>query len=223
MNVAILGTGYVGLTTGACLAYLGHQVTCVDPDANKIGALQRGEVPFHEPHLEDLLVAARPNLKFTMDYSEAIPDAQVVFIAVGTPPGVGGAPDLRYLQAAAEGVGDGGRDAAGPPGRPDRHPRRAPARPAPGRGSVLDTRPARRLGRGAGRRIRRDRDNPVVAVRSPSRLHHVRLCWKRWQSRRGPAALHVDEHTRRLGHRGVANVFHHQRKAGTGCDGHRHP
>jgi UDPglucose 6-dehydrogenase len=106
MNVAILGTGYVGLTTGACLAYLGHEVTCVDPDANKIGPLQRGEVPFHEPHLEDLLVAARPNLKFTMDYSEAIPDAQVVFIAVGTPPGVGGAPDLRYLQAAAEGVGE---------------------------------------------------------------------------------------------------------------------
>ena len=106
MNVAILGTGYVGLTTGACLAYLGHQVTCVDPDANKIGALQNGEVPFHEPHMEDLLVQARPNLKFTMDYSEAIPDAQVVFIAVGTPPGAGGAPDLRYLQAAAEGVGD---------------------------------------------------------------------------------------------------------------------
>ena len=106
MNVAILGTGYVGLTTGACLAYLGHQVTCVDPVAEKIGALQRGEVPFHEPFLEELLVQARPNLKFTMDYSEAIPDAQVVFIAVGTPPGVGGAPDLRYLQAAAEGVGE---------------------------------------------------------------------------------------------------------------------
>ena len=106
MNVAILGTGYVGLTTGACLAYLGHQVTCVDPVAEKIGALQRGEVPFHEPYLEELLVQARPNLKFTLDYSEAIPEAQVVFIAVGTPPGVGGAPDLRYLQAAAEGVGE---------------------------------------------------------------------------------------------------------------------
>ena len=106
MNVAILGTGYVGLTTGACLAYLGHRVTCVDPDAHKISALQRGEVPFHEPYLEDLLAEARPNLLFTMDYSEAIPDAQVVFIAVGTPTGVGGAPDLRYLQAAAEGVGE---------------------------------------------------------------------------------------------------------------------
>src|SRR5512135_700347 len=106
MNVAILGTGYVGLTTGACLAYLGHQVTCVDPVAEKIGALQRGEVPFHEPHLEDLLAAAQPNLKFTTNYSDAIPDAKVVFIAVGTPPGAGGAPDLRYLQAAAEGVGE---------------------------------------------------------------------------------------------------------------------
>jgi len=106
VNVAILGTGYVGLTTGVCLAYLGHQVTCVDPDANKTGALQRGEVPFYEPHLEDLLAEARPNLRFTMDYAEAVPDAQVVFIAVGTPPGAGGAPDLRYLQAAAEGVGE---------------------------------------------------------------------------------------------------------------------
>ena len=106
MNVAILGTGYVGLTTGACLAYLGHQVICVDPDANKIGALQRGEVPFYEPHLEDLLAQARPNLQFTMDYAQAVPDAQVIFIAVGTPPGAGGAPDLRYLQAAAEGVGE---------------------------------------------------------------------------------------------------------------------
>src|SRR6195952_1897177 len=96
-NVAILGTGYVGLTTGVCLAYLGHEVTCVDPDASKIDALQRGEVPFHEPHLEDRLEQARPNLKFTMDYAEAIPNAQVVFIAVGTPTGVGGAPDLRYL------------------------------------------------------------------------------------------------------------------------------
>jgi UDPglucose 6-dehydrogenase len=106
VNVAILGTGYVGLTTGACLAYLGHKVTCVDPDERKIGALQRGEVPFYEPHLDDLLVEARQNLQFTMDYSEAIPSAQVVFIAVGTPPGANGAPDLRYLQAAAEGVGE---------------------------------------------------------------------------------------------------------------------
>jgi len=106
VNVAIIGTGYVGLTTGACLAFLGHEVSCVDADANKIAALRRGEVPFFEPHLEDLLADARDNLSFTTDYSQAIPEAQVIFIAVGTPTGVGGAPDLRYLEAAAHGVGE---------------------------------------------------------------------------------------------------------------------
>ena len=105
MNVAIIGTGYVGLTTGACLAFLGHNVSCVDADEKKIAALCRGEVPFYEPHLEDLLSDAKRNLGFTTEYTEAIPKAQVIFIAVGTPPGVGGAPDLRYLEAAAHGVG----------------------------------------------------------------------------------------------------------------------
>jgi UDPglucose 6-dehydrogenase len=105
VNVSILGTGYVGLTTGVCLAFLGHKVTCVDPDKRKIEALERGEVPFHEPHLEELIAAARPNLTFTTEYSQAIPEAQVVFIAVGTPPGEGGAPDLKYLRSAAQGVG----------------------------------------------------------------------------------------------------------------------
>jgi UDPglucose 6-dehydrogenase len=106
VNVAILGTGYVGLTTGACLAFLGHKVTCVDPDTTKIDALERGEVPFYEPYLEELIAEARPKLSFTTDYGEAIPEAQVVFIAVGTPPGKNGAPDLQYLQAAAQGVGE---------------------------------------------------------------------------------------------------------------------
>ncbi len=105
MNVAILGTGYVGLTTGVCLAYLGHKVTCVDPDKRKIDALERGEVPFHEPHLDQLIDSARHNLTFTTEYATAIPDSQVVFIAVGTPPGEGGAPDLKYLRSAANGVG----------------------------------------------------------------------------------------------------------------------
>src|SRR5271156_3330762 len=106
MNVTILGTGYVGLTTGACLAYLGHQVHCVDADPKKIEALERGKMPFFEPHLADLVADARPNLCFTTDYKLAIPDAQVVFIAVGTPPGPGGAPDLRYLESAARGIGE---------------------------------------------------------------------------------------------------------------------
>jgi UDPglucose 6-dehydrogenase len=106
MNVTILGTGYVGLTTGACLAYLGHQVHCVDADPKKIEALERGEMPFFEPHLADLVADARLNLCFTMDYARAIPEAQVIFIAVGTPPGPGGAPDLRYLESAARGIGE---------------------------------------------------------------------------------------------------------------------
>jgi UDPglucose 6-dehydrogenase len=104
VNVSILGTGYVGLTTGACLAFLGHQVTCVDADESKIAALERGDVPFYEPYLPELIAEARCNLKFTTDYATAIPGAQVVFIAVGTPPGPRGAPDLKYLEAAARGV-----------------------------------------------------------------------------------------------------------------------
>src|SRR5580658_2200968 len=106
MNVTILGTGYVGLTTGACLAFLGHRVHCVDADPKKIEALERGEMPFYEPHLADLVADARANLCFTTDYATAIPEAQVIFIAVGTPPGAGGAPDLRYLEAAARGIGE---------------------------------------------------------------------------------------------------------------------
>lgn len=106
MNVTILGTGYVGLTTGVCLAFLGHKVTCADADERKIAMLESGAVPFHEPWLAELLAEARCNLKFTTDYAHAIPGAQVVFIAVGTPPGANGAPDLQYLQAAARGIGE---------------------------------------------------------------------------------------------------------------------
>jgi len=106
VNVSILGTGYVGLTTGVCLAFLGHKVTCADADEGKIAMLENGEVPFYEPHLADLITEARCNLKFTTDYSQAIPGAQVIFIAVGTPPGPNGAPDLKYLQSAARGIGE---------------------------------------------------------------------------------------------------------------------
>lgn len=106
MNVSIIGTGYVGLTTGACLAFLGHDVTCVDADERKVKALQAGKIPFHEPHLAELVSDAKAHLKFTIEYGEAIPQAQVVFIAVGTPPGLNGAPDLKYLEAAARGIGE---------------------------------------------------------------------------------------------------------------------
>ncbi len=106
MNVAIIGTGYVGLTTGACLAFLGHQVVCVDADSKKIASLENGEMPFFEPRLSDLVADARPNLRFTVDYANAIPEARVIFIAVGTPPGPTGAPDLKYLESAARGIGE---------------------------------------------------------------------------------------------------------------------
>jgi len=80
-------------------------VTCVDADERKIEALEAGHVPFYEPHMEDLVADARANLCFTTQYAQAIPKADVVFIAVGTPPGPNGSPDLRYLEAAARGIG----------------------------------------------------------------------------------------------------------------------
>jgi UDPglucose 6-dehydrogenase len=105
VNVAIIGTGYVGLTTGVCLAFLGHKVTCVDADLNKIKSLEKGEAPFFEPFLNELILEAQPHLKYTVEYSEAVPSADVIFIAVGTPTGVNGAPDLKYLEAAARSIG----------------------------------------------------------------------------------------------------------------------
>ncbi|MEI9900597.1 MAG: UDP-glucose/GDP-mannose dehydrogenase family protein [Hyphomicrobium sp.] len=106
MNIAIIGTGYVGLTTGACLALLGHKVHCLDADSNKIQQLQRGEAPFFEPYLEDILAEAKPNLCFTTDYAHAVPQAEVVFIAVGTPSTADGTPDLKYLKASARSIGE---------------------------------------------------------------------------------------------------------------------
>ena len=106
MNVSIVGTGYVGLTTGACLAFLGHNVTCIDADESKIASLEAGKIPFHEPYLAELVHETRPNLKFTTSYVDSIPHSQVTFIAVGTPPGVNGAPDLKYLESAARGIGE---------------------------------------------------------------------------------------------------------------------
>ena len=105
MRVAIIGTGYVGLTTGVCLSFIGHQVSCLDTDEAKIKALKDGHIPIYEPSLAELMEEARPNLTFTSSYAEAIPGAEVVFIAVGTPPTPSGAPNLEYLSQAARSVG----------------------------------------------------------------------------------------------------------------------
>ena len=106
MNVAIIGTGYVGLTTGVCLGFLGHKVTCLDTDEAKMQALCQGRIPIYEPYLEELLAQARANLRFTTSYEDAIPGAEIIFIAVGTPPLPTGSPDLKYLRLAAQGIGE---------------------------------------------------------------------------------------------------------------------
>jgi UDPglucose 6-dehydrogenase len=107
MKIAVVGTGYVGLVAGTCLAESGNDVTCVDVDERKIRALQAGAVPIYEPGLEELVhrnVKAR-RLHFTSELAEAVGPAQVVFIAVGTPEGESGDADLQYVLAAAEGIG----------------------------------------------------------------------------------------------------------------------
>jgi UDPglucose 6-dehydrogenase len=104
MRVAMIGTGYVGLVSGACFADFGHEVTCVDKDTGKIAALEHGEVPIYEPGLNDLVAAnmRAGRLKFTTDLPSAVADADAVFIAVGTPSRRGdGHADLSYVFAAA--------------------------------------------------------------------------------------------------------------------------
>jgi UDPglucose 6-dehydrogenase len=104
MNIAMIGTGYVGLVSGACFAEFGPHVTCVDVDAAKIARLCRGEVPIYEPGLEDLVQKGirAGRLGFTTDLAAAVADADAVFIAVGTPSRRGdGHADLRYVEAAA--------------------------------------------------------------------------------------------------------------------------
>jgi UDPglucose 6-dehydrogenase len=105
MKVAIVGTGYVGLTTGVALAYVGHEVTCLDCDERKIGMLAGGAFPIYEPHLEELASLTRDRLRFTADPREAKAGAEVIFIAVGTPAQADGTTNLSYLRAAATSIG----------------------------------------------------------------------------------------------------------------------
>jgi UDPglucose 6-dehydrogenase len=106
MNVVVVGTGYVGLTTGVALAYLGNQVTCLDIDPEKIATLNNNQVPIYEPGLPELLEISRANLHFTASYDEAgIGSCDVVFIAVGTPSLPDGNADLTYVKAAADALG----------------------------------------------------------------------------------------------------------------------
>src|ERR1043166_2835213 len=107
MRVTVIGTGYVGTVTGACLAYLGHRVSCVDTDSEKIAKLQRGETPIYEPHLTELLAEAATGdgIEFTTELSRPAAESDVIFIAGGTPPRPRGEPNLSYLESAARSIG----------------------------------------------------------------------------------------------------------------------
>ena len=108
MHIAVIGSGYVGLVTGACFAEFGVDVSCVDVDAAKISSLSRGEATIYEPGLEQLiqknLHAGR--LKFTTDLKSAVDPASIVFLAVGTPPKADGSADMTFVDNAARQVAE---------------------------------------------------------------------------------------------------------------------
>lgn len=108
MHIAVIGTGYVGLVTGACFAEFGVDVTCVDVDTSKIEKLNNGVIPIYEPGLDQIVEknVKAGRLHFTIDIKSAVESARVVFLAVGTPPKADGSPDMSYYQQAAKDVAD---------------------------------------------------------------------------------------------------------------------
>jgi UDPglucose 6-dehydrogenase len=108
MHIAVIGTGYVGLVTGACFAEFGVDVTCVDVDADKIQRLESGIMPIYEPGLEQLVTknSQAGRLRFTTNVQEAVEQALVIFLAVGTPPLSDGSPDLSFVESAAFSVAE---------------------------------------------------------------------------------------------------------------------
>src|SRR5215471_2358416 len=107
MKITIIGTGYVGLVTGACLAELGNDVFCLDVDEKKIALLNAGGVPIYEPGLQEIIQRNRAagRLTFSTDVAASVEHADVQFIAVGTPPDEDGSADLKYVLAAARNIG----------------------------------------------------------------------------------------------------------------------
>jgi len=104
MHIGVIGTGYVGLVTGVCFAEFGVAVTCIDKDEKKIKALKKGEIPFYEPGLDDLVKKNVKNgrLRFSTRIQDAVDSSLIIFIAVGTPPRGDGSADMRYVEAVAE-------------------------------------------------------------------------------------------------------------------------
>jgi len=107
MNIAIIGTGYVGLVSGACFSEMGVHVTCVDVDKNKIENLKKGTIPIYEPGLEEMVHknVASGRLQFTTDLTSCLDNVEVVFSAVGTPPDEDGSADLKYVLEVARTIG----------------------------------------------------------------------------------------------------------------------
>ncbi|HEV7502736.1 MAG TPA: 2-dehydropantoate 2-reductase N-terminal domain-containing protein, partial [Vicinamibacteria bacterium] len=105
MKIAVVGTGYVGLVVGACLAENGNAVVCVDNDDKKVEALRRGEIPIYEPGLAEMIPrnVAEERLRFTTDLPAAVRASEIIFIAVGTPQDEDGSADLRHVLAVADG------------------------------------------------------------------------------------------------------------------------
>ncbi len=106
MKITIIGSGYVGLTTGACFAEVGHEVLCVDNNEEKIARLLKGDIPIYEPGLEEIVLknVASGNLRFTTSTAEGVQSGEVVFIAVPTPPNEDGSVDLRFIERVAREV-----------------------------------------------------------------------------------------------------------------------
>ena len=108
MNIAVVGTGYVGLVSGTCFAETGNNVTCVDIDINKVNKLSQGEITIFEPGLEVLFKRnlKEGRLKFTTSLIDGVQDAQIIFLALPTPPGEDGSADLKYVLGVANDLGN---------------------------------------------------------------------------------------------------------------------
>ena len=107
MEIAVVGSGYVGLVTGTCFAETGNNVICVDIDSTKVEKMQNGEVPIYEPHLDVLFERniKQGRLVFTTELKSAIDKAQIIFLALPTPPGEDGSADLSYVLGVANEIG----------------------------------------------------------------------------------------------------------------------
>lgn len=108
MNIAVIGTGYVGLVTGTCFAEMGNHVICVDIDQAKVESMKKGKIPIYEPHLDAIFERNlnQGRLKFTVNLEEAVKDSQIIFLALPTPPGEDGSADLSYILGVAQKLGN---------------------------------------------------------------------------------------------------------------------